>query len=480
MKPTVRMVHLVLSVGLSLIGISAAAGDSGQEPPPDEWTVPDCNRVTGTHCVGYTPNEGLDIIRLPRMKVTQYCRGLAVLDQPNTLLATNLKAHMDSTVVLLSENAGCSWTEIAMLNVTARLYVTAAPGGGAYLWTHGRDSLFWYDGSSLSLRFAPDSIFGLAVDPEDPMHIRIGGSSCQIYESVDGGEQFAPVGQPSDWTNTIYTVAFDPNDWDNALCGGVGASGTHDAGATWTAVQPFDPDNNDRVFSFAYSTGGPSRIYARGTIDNFLNDFRYIWMSTDGGNNFVPVVEENQMVPDQDGILRKVLLANWLAMAVHPDSSQIMYFIYGRYMDEYGTDFYRYNAQEDLLTVTHTDSLDEITCMAFHPLDPSIIYLGLEETKFPYPHVASDESSDTDLAVTVSPNPFNPTAEIRFSLAKPARVKLEVFNIAGQKVGTLADGHLSAGDHAYTWDGSKFASGVYLYRLQTGQQVITEKMMLLK
>ncbi len=78
------------------------------------------------------------------------------------------------------------------------------------------------------------------------------------------------------------------------------------------------------------------------------------------------------------------------------------------------------------------------------------------------------------------PNPFNPTTEICFSLPHASHVKLEVFNITGQKVSTLVDEYMSAGPHVVTFNGRNQASGMYLYRLTTGQSVLVKKMMLVK
>ncbi len=83
------------------------------------------------------------------------------------------------------------------------------------------------------------------------------------------------------------------------------------------------------------------------------------------------------------------------------------------------------------------------------------------------------------------PNPFNPVTTIRFSLPRSERVVLEIFNLMGQKVRTLLDNTLTAGNHQITWDGTdrsgrKVASGIYLYRLKSGDDIRTRKMTLLK
>jgi len=78
------------------------------------------------------------------------------------------------------------------------------------------------------------------------------------------------------------------------------------------------------------------------------------------------------------------------------------------------------------------------------------------------------------------PNPFNPSTTIRFTVPKASDVTLTVFNILGQKVATLVNGHYVAGEHFVKFDGANFASGVYFYRFQTSGFVTVKKMMLLK
>jgi hypothetical protein len=78
------------------------------------------------------------------------------------------------------------------------------------------------------------------------------------------------------------------------------------------------------------------------------------------------------------------------------------------------------------------------------------------------------------------PNPFNPATEIQFALPEASDVRLTVYNVLGQTVATLVNGHVEAGDHTVTWDGSAAASGVYLYRLEAGTYSEAKKMLLLK
>jgi len=78
------------------------------------------------------------------------------------------------------------------------------------------------------------------------------------------------------------------------------------------------------------------------------------------------------------------------------------------------------------------------------------------------------------------PNPFNPTTTIKFNLPKTSQVTLRIFNILGEEVTILVSGQLPSGKYTCEWDGSKVASGVYLYRLEAEEYLETRKMVLLK
>jgi flagellar hook assembly protein FlgD len=83
------------------------------------------------------------------------------------------------------------------------------------------------------------------------------------------------------------------------------------------------------------------------------------------------------------------------------------------------------------------------------------------------------------------PNPFNPETTIRFSLPGSAAAKLEIFNIKGQKVRTLLDSVMAAGQHSLVWNGlddakNPVGNGVYFYRLSSGGKSKTRKMIMLK
>lgn len=83
------------------------------------------------------------------------------------------------------------------------------------------------------------------------------------------------------------------------------------------------------------------------------------------------------------------------------------------------------------------------------------------------------------------PNPFNPTTQISFDLVEHSMTEVSVWNLLGQEITTLYAGELNAGRHTVTFNGkdmngNTLPSGVYIYRIEAGNNVSTKKMMLLK
>jgi len=78
------------------------------------------------------------------------------------------------------------------------------------------------------------------------------------------------------------------------------------------------------------------------------------------------------------------------------------------------------------------------------------------------------------------PNPFNPTTTISFSLPESGNVKLTLYNLIGQVLGTIVNEYKESGIHTINFDGSELNSGIYIYKLQAGSFVETKKMILMK
>jgi hypothetical protein len=78
------------------------------------------------------------------------------------------------------------------------------------------------------------------------------------------------------------------------------------------------------------------------------------------------------------------------------------------------------------------------------------------------------------------PNPFNPTTNIKYSITKSGLVTLKIYNVLGQEVATLVNQDQRPGNYVVDFNASNLASGVYMYRLESGNYSLTKKMVLLK
>ncbi len=83
------------------------------------------------------------------------------------------------------------------------------------------------------------------------------------------------------------------------------------------------------------------------------------------------------------------------------------------------------------------------------------------------------------------PNPFNPSTTIKYELPANSKVEIRIYNILGQEVRLLEKGSKAIGEHKIIWDGrdnqgKAVASGIYIYRLQFRNQIISKKMVLVR
>jgi photosystem II stability/assembly factor-like uncharacterized protein len=78
------------------------------------------------------------------------------------------------------------------------------------------------------------------------------------------------------------------------------------------------------------------------------------------------------------------------------------------------------------------------------------------------------------------PNPFNPSTKIRYDIPKETRVVLKIYDVLGAEVATLVNDLLKPGRYTTEWNAGRYASGVYIYRIDAGNFTATRKLMLLK
>lgn len=100
-------------------------------------------------------------------------------------------------------------------------------------------------------------------------------------------------------------------------------------------------------------------------------------------------------------------------------------------------------------------------------------------------HIVGVEKEDESIPVDFSlsqnyPNPFNPVTKIDFTMPVAGNVTIKIYDILGNEVSILENGYRNSGYHSVSFDGSKLASGVYIYRMTSGKFSSTKKLVLLK
>jgi hypothetical protein len=78
------------------------------------------------------------------------------------------------------------------------------------------------------------------------------------------------------------------------------------------------------------------------------------------------------------------------------------------------------------------------------------------------------------------PNPFNPSTTIRFNLPEAGNVKLTIYDILGQEIGTLVNEYKESGIYTINFEASEFNSGIYVYKLEANRFIQARKMILVK
>ncbi len=107
-------------------------------------------------------------------------------------------------------------------------------------------------------------------------------------------------------------------------------------------------------------------------------------------------------------------------------------------------------------------------------------YSGVFTTEIPTGIIKNDLQDLSYKLFPAYPDPFNPSTNIRYSIAEAGYVSIKVYDLSGGEVKTLVNEHKPAGTYEVKFDGSDLSSGVYLYKLNSGNYSVVRKFMLLK
>lgn len=191
-----------------------------------------------------------------------------------------------------------------------------------------------------------------------------------------------------------------------------------------------------------------------------------------------------QLTADNNGL--SVICANQAGVTfglMGPDGTGAGYHaVYGESsITKFACQFYGYGTQWDGL-YTDANSTDNTgtTDASGAWYIPANSYKGLlHENTLDMPGVKEKSPAGFSVAQN-SPNPFNPSTDITFTIPNKGMVTIDIYNVAGQKVRTLKNEVMEVGTHKVKWDASSLSGGVYFYTVSSGKFSKTMKMTLAK
>ena len=195
--------------------------------------------------------------------------------------------------------------------------------------------------------------------------------------------------------------------------------------------------------------------------------------------------------------------------STHVDNDTLIQFSWGKSNDVDSDIMYALSIElnffQQIYSSVHTDISDTTFSVSSNTLDALLSGLNISFSQLYWYVTAEDEEymvfSDTNYVfftrsqlntkyenLIVSeyeltqnyPNPFNPVTTIQFDIPEAVEIRLDVYNILGEKVATLAHGWREPGRYNVNWDASGMASGMYFYIISSAKFTATRKLLLMK
>lgn len=383
-------------------------------------------------------NNGARWTRVDSGLSNRFVRCLAT--NPNGTGGTNLPAGQASLFagteggLFLSTDNGTSWTAVdsGLTNLDVRALITSPNGAGG------------------------TNLFAASDEPGYYGYISSG-----VYISTNGGESWTSTGMDS-----ILTVSFavtpDGTGGTNLFAGtahGVYLS-TND-GISWSLASeglPKSPNDSLVFESVSYFAVSGRNLFANTVYDG-------VFLSTNNGTSWTAVntgltstyvfslaVSGTNVFAGTDSggvFLSTNNGASWTAVSAGLTNT------YVSSLTVSGTDLFAGTLGRGVWK----RPLSEMITSEERPLSEAPTHFRLEQNY---------------------PNPFNPITTIRFAVRSSRCVELRVYDVLGREVATLVNEMKHAGSYTVNWDASRFASGVYFYRLKVGNFIETKKLILLK
>jgi len=367
--------------------------------------------------------------------------------------------------------------------------------------------------------------FYVLIDPNSANTIYAENQFGGLSKSVDGGKSFTSAvegivaSEPTNWSTPI---AMDPNYSEILYYGTDRIYRSDNRAESWNPISPKLTD-----YSLGKKIGTISTVAVAPTNSNVIyvgTDDSYVWVSSDYGITWTIISEE--------------LPFRWVTrIVVDPANDNIVYVTFSglKWRDPEPRVFRSDNMGSSWTNISNNLPDAPINAFAVDNYDSDILYLGNDVGAFAsfdrgnswnllgnnLPIVVVNDMkihpSTNELVIgthgrgmykmklntlnsnkkfrntiperiTLSqnyPNPFNPITTIQYSLSfqesnRPQSIVLEIFDSRGEKMTTLVNRSQLPGKYSVAFNGEKYSSGVYYYRLKINKDIMTRKMVLLK
>lgn len=322
----------------------------------------------------------------------------------------------------------------------------------------------------------------LMADPIAPNKVYLGGGGssggAHLWHLTANASNVTAQEEPFDFSNgnpsnRLSAMAYSPLDpnYRYALTSEGQFYYSNNGGASWTLNAGFGgpPGHYFYGSSIVASPTVPGRVYIAGS--GYSNPPVYV--SNDHGVNFSPMssglpntlVYEMAITPDGSALFA----ASEVGPYVYTDAA-------GSWEDIVGI----YAPDQIYWSVDFVPALNTARFATYgrgiwdFQIESTAIDDGVKEPLIP-----------TELTLNNYPNPFNPATTIEYSIPKAGQVQIDIYDVNGRRVRRLVNQRKAAGQYSVEWDGHndagrKVASGMYIYRLKSGDLQVTRRMTMVK
>lgn len=382
----------------------------------------------------------------------------SVTSMPNGSGGTDILAGTSEGVFRTSDG-GTNWIKVS--SGLTNVYVQALYVSGTNLFAGTNDGLFrsrnngddWTDVSSGLTKTDVNAIVGLVKATGDTI----------LFAATDGGGVFrADNNEGTGWTvmntgiSSKYLRALAVKD-STVYVAGPGIYRSTNYGANWIKSDTGLTFTN--VYTLAFAQNG-AKFFA-GTYNGG------VFRSTNSGSSWTQASTGFPGYPT----VRSITASGTNTFAAVEDYGVFLSTNNGTRWTEVNTDIPHPNIYSLLISGSDMYAGSIGGGVAKRPLSDMITSVEDHPAGLPSCHCLYQNY----------PNPFNPTTTITFTLAEPGHVSLKIFDVLGREVATLVNRQLNAAVlHQVTLDASRLSTGMYFYRLESGNNVQAKKLMILK